>query len=87
MGEVQEKPGTRFQVPSPSGVTWTHIVLSAMMQSVTRQGSSPSLGVQGIYWELAMQACLICATDLSYSDPSPTLLRAKADILCKEQLA
>ena len=58
-GEIQEKPGTIFQVSSPSGVTWTHIILSAMMcdntcKVLSSSKAHPSLGVQDFYWESAM---------------------------------
>lgn len=35
MGEVQEKPGTSFQVFFPSGVRWTHVILSAIIYGDT----------------------------------------------------
>lgn len=73
-GEIPEKPSTIFQVSSPNGVTRTHIILSAMMcdntcKVLSSSEAHPSLGVQDFYWESAMWAGHICATDLSYSDP------------------
>lgn len=73
MGEVQEKPGTSFQVFFPSGVTWTHVILSAMMCDNTCKVLSATeahrrLGVQ----DFCGRSVCRHATSLPLTSATPT---------------
>lgn len=72
MGEVQEKPGTSFQVFFPSGVTWTHVILSAMMCDNTCKVLSATEAHRRLGVQVCGRSVYRHATSLPLTSATPT---------------